>query len=95
MKKIFPLQVPGRDRARVLDSIKYDVRKYVQRERNKLLPDGFDLWTFECRVGSEPSVAVAKGLKEISSGIDEVAAAGGAGVYVEIIAVPAHRVPPP
>jgi hypothetical protein len=94
MKKTFPLQVPGRDRARVLDSIKYDVRKYVQRERNKLLPDGFEIWNFECRVGSEPSAAVVKSLKEISPAIDEVAGTGGTSVYVEIIAVPAHRAPP-
>jgi hypothetical protein len=94
MKKTFPLRVPGKDDARALDAIKHDVRKYVRRERNKPLPDGFDRWSFECRVGSEPGTAQTTALKEISAAIDDVAKIAGAGVYVEITAVPAQGLPP-
>jgi len=93
MKKTFPLQVPNKDDARVLDAIKNDVRKYVKRERNKPLPDGFDRWSFACRVGRDPATAQITALKEISIAIDEVASAAGEGVYVEVIAVPAHGMP--
>jgi hypothetical protein len=90
MKKTFPLQIPGKDDARILDMIKNDVRKYVKRERDKPLPAGFDQWTFECRVGANPESAESTPLKEISGAIDRVALAAATGVYIEIIAVPSQ-----
>lgn len=93
MKKTFPLHAPGKADARVLDSIKHDIRKYVKRERGKLLPDGFDVWRFDCKVGVDGTKAETKDLKEISRAIDLIAQAGGASVYVEVIAVPDHPAP--
>lgn len=93
MKKTFPLQQPGKADARVLDAIKHDVRKYVKRERRKTPPDGFDQWEFACRVGADAASAQSTPLDDISSAIDTAAAAGGSGVYVEIIAKPATRTP--
>jgi hypothetical protein len=91
MKKTFPLHAPGKADARVLDSIKHDVRKYVQRERRKALPEGFELWDFACKVGAEPGGAQACPLGDISSAIDAVAKTGAPAVYIEILAAPGHR----
>jgi hypothetical protein len=94
MRKVFPLQEPGKAPARVLDSIKHEVRKYVKREHHKDLPEGFDLWTFACKVGATAETATECLLGDISAKIDQAAATTGAtGVYVEIIAVPAKRPP--
>jgi hypothetical protein len=90
MKKTFPLHAPGKADARVLDAIKHEVRKYVQRERKKPRPAGADRWTFDCWVGSDPANSQPKQLKEISAAIDEVAKAGGDDVYIHIKAVPGN-----
>jgi hypothetical protein len=95
MKKSFPLQSPKKADARVRDSIKHEIRKYVQRERRKPLPVDFDEWEFRCRVGSSSDDATAKALKEISSAIDAVAETGATSVYVEIIAIATARPPAP
>jgi hypothetical protein len=95
MKKTFPLHEPGKADARVLDAIKHDVRKYVQRERRKKLPEGFEQWDFTCKVGADAAEAVPCALSDISSGIDAAAKAGAAAVYVEILASPGLRNRPP
>ncbi|HUR59600.1 MAG TPA: DUF6172 family protein [Opitutaceae bacterium] len=91
MKKSFPLHVTGKADARVLDAIKHDVRKYVQRERRKTLPEGFDLWNFDCKVGPEPAGATPCALGDISGAVDAVALGGAPAVYIEILASPGHR----
>jgi hypothetical protein len=63
----------------------------VKRERNKDLPTGFEVWEFTCRVGATEATSTPTPLKELGAAIDAVASAEANGVYVEIIAVPAHR----
>ncbi len=91
MKKLFALQDPRKADARVRDTIKHEVRKYVSRERKKKLPEGFDRWDFACKVGASAATAARTLLKTTSSAIDAVAATGVTEVYVEIVAVPARR----
>lgn len=93
MKKPFPLHVPGKDEARVIDAIKFDVRKYVKRERRKTLPEGFDVWRFDCKVGPDAASAPITALADISTAIDAVAKTGASAVYVEVLASPDHRIP--
>ena len=57
MKKTFSLHAPGLADARVVEAIKHEVRRYVKRERSKRLPEGFEVWEFSCKVGSDPSSA--------------------------------------
>ena len=90
MKNNFSLHAPRKADARVLDSIKHEVRKYVKRERKKPLPDGAAEWRFECRVGADQSTAEAVPLKDISPALDRVAV-GVDFVYIEIVSVPAAR----
>jgi hypothetical protein len=91
MKKTFPLQVPGKDSQRVLERIRNEVRKYVQREQKKTPPEGFNRWSFACKVGPDAATASVKLLSEVIASIDSTAKAGGPQVYVEIIANPLHR----
>jgi len=89
MKKTFSLKDPAKADPRVVEAIKNDVRKYAKRERRKPLPEGFDLWELQCRVGPEAALAEGRPFKEVAAAIDAVAAAGGTTVYVEIVAVAA------
>lgn len=91
MKKTFPLQAHGRDDARVRDKIRHEVNKYVRRERQKALPEGFAWWAFACRVGPSAEQAVAKSLDDVGGAIDAVAQTGATAVYVEILASPSQR----
>lgn len=88
MKKTFRLQASGKDDARVLDSIKTEIRKYVKRERRKTVPEGFDYWDFDCKVGADPSVAAIADVKAVTDIVDEIAKTGVTEAYVEIVAVP-------
>lgn len=91
MKKTFPLQIPGKDSQRVLERIRNEVRKYVQREQKKTPPEGFNRWSFACKVGPDAATAATKLLSEVIASIDATAKAGCPQVYVEIVANPIHR----
>lgn len=91
MRKTFPLESPAHDPARVIESIKHDIRKYLKRERRKPLPDTSDYWDFACRVGPAEESAELLHEKEIPAAIDRTAADGAKAVYVEILAKAAHR----
>lgn len=91
MKKTFPLTAPGKDDARVRDKIRHEVNKYVRRERQKKLPEGFGLWVFDCKVGASAAMAETRSLSEIGQAIDTLAGGGATEVYLEINATPGQR----
>ncbi len=91
MKKTFSLQAAGKEDARVRDKIRHEINKYVRRERKKAVPEGFDLWNLNCKVGASAESAEALPLKEVGDAIDRVAADGATAVFVEIVAVAGHR----
>ena len=91
MKKTFPFQIPGHEDQRVLEGIKNDVRKYIKRERRKALPTGVDFWDFTCKVGHDKAEPEPRHQAEVISAIDTAVKNGATTVYVEIIAVPGHR----
>lgn len=94
MKKNFPLKVPNKAEARVLETVKNELRKYVQREQRKKLPEGFNRWEFACKVGDDAAGAVVRPLSEVVDAVDAAAKAGKASVYVEIVAVPVRKFEP-
>ena len=94
MKKSFPLHVAGKADARVLDSIKSDIRRYVKRERRKPVPAGVDFWDVDCAVGADAATATPLPLDEVGRAIDAVVATGVDSVYVQILAKPGVRVAP-
>jgi len=58
MKKTFYLNNDRRPRIRLIEAYKYEIRKYIKREKNKELPEGYIRWHFTYAFGfdkKEPS----------------------------------------
>jgi hypothetical protein len=91
VKKTFLLNIEGKNRDRVLEATKHEIRKYVQRERRKPLPEGVDYWDFSCRFGTSAENASEVHFATLTAQIDAVATAGEAGFYLELLAKPGHR----
>ncbi|MDP1579017.1 MAG: DUF6172 family protein [Candidatus Didemnitutus sp.] len=93
MKKTFPLQVTGRDDARVRDKIRQTVNSTVRRSRRRAPVEGFDGWDFKCKVGVNEPNAARCSLKEVGRVIEDIAQLGVSEIYVEVVAVPIKRGP--
>ena len=91
MKKTFRFESAVHAPARVVASIKNDVRKYLKRERRKPIPEGVDFHDFDCRVGKDPETAEVIVVADLIQRIDSASAAGWDSVYIEILAKPGHR----
>jgi predicted N-acyltransferase len=91
MRKTFPLAIEGKNRDRVLEAVKNEVRKYVRRERRRALPDGVDFWDFDCRFGATEAEAVVVHFATLTELMDTVAKAGGNQFFVEILASHGRR----
>ena len=57
MRKTFPLSIEDKNRDRVLEAVKHEVRKYIKRERRRDLPKGVDYWDFDCKFGPTEATA--------------------------------------
>lgn len=95
MKKSFPLHVPGKADPRVIDGIKAEIGKYLKRERRKTLPEGADLWDFDCKVGVDQLTAETKTVAELNQAVDAVIHTGAESVYLEILAKAGAKPPRP
>ena len=95
MRKTFPLAIEGKNSDRVLDAVKHEIRKYIKRERRRVVPEGMDYWDFDCRVSATQDAAETVHLSALIGQIDAIARDGGTQAYVEILAKPARRVPRP
>ena len=82
MKKTFKLNIEGKNRDRVLDAVKHEIRKYVKRERRRALPEGVDFWDFDCRFGATEEQAIVVHFATLTELIDGIATAGGG--FVEL-----------
>jgi len=85
MKKTIALTHPKLKPARLADSIKHDIKKYLNRERRKSLPAGMDYWTFDCRFGASEDAAEKIFTAEINKHIDAAIAQELPECYVEIL----------
>ena len=95
MRKIFPLSQEGRHPDRVLDAVKHEIRKYLKRERRRVLPEGVDYLDFDCRIGATKETAEVVHLATLIGQLDALARDGAAQVYVEVLAKPGVRRPRP
>ncbi len=91
MKKTFKLDMEGKNRDRVLDATKHEIRQYVKRERRKALPEGVDFWDFDCRFGTSLDNAQNVHFATLTALIDAVAKEGGHQFYLELLAKPGLR----
>ncbi len=91
MKKTFQLNIEGKNRDRVLEATKHDIRKYIKRERAKALPEGADFWDFDCQFGLTQETAVPVHFANVTASINEAAMGGADAFYLELLARPAAR----
>lgn len=91
MKKSFPLQVEGKNPDRILEAVKHEVRQYARREGRKTVPEGFDYWDFDCKVGLSAEASKATIFARVVPLIDAVAKTGAAACYVEVLSKPVIR----
>ena len=95
MKKTYLLQVEGKNRDRLLDASKHDIRRYVKRERAKPLPEGVDFWDFDCKLGADQSAVVSVHFAALMPAIDALLADGSQQFYVEVVAKTGNRAAKP
>ena len=91
MKKTFQLDIEGKNRDRVLEATKHEIRQYVKRERRKVLPEGVDFWDFDCKFGTSVDNAQGVHFATLTALIDALAVDGGDAFYLELLAKPGHR----
>jgi hypothetical protein len=92
MKKTYSLNIEGKNRDRLLDAAKHDIRKYAKRERAKPLPAGVDFWDFDCRAGTTEATAEPVHFAALIASVDALANDGSEQIYVEVVVKPGHRV---
>ena len=86
MKKTFQLTESKKTPERQLDAIRHEIKKYIARERNKKVPEDFDVWDFDCAIGPSEAEKSVVQVHEISGQIDQLIAAENTSFYVEIVA---------
>lgn len=91
MKKIFKLTHPKLKTARVIDTVRRDIKRYIKRERRKELPEGVDFWDFDCKFGPTAEESEIIHLSDIGKFIDTAEEQKLESFYVEILAKPGHR----
>lgn len=91
MKRTYQLNIEGKNRDRLLDAARHDIRKYQQRERRRPVPEGFDFWDFDCRFGADEASAEKAAVGELSALITTLTQDGANTFYVELLARPAKR----
>jgi hypothetical protein len=93
MRKNYPLRPEGKHPDRVLEAVKHDIRKYIQRERRRELPEGAHFWDFDCRFGSIQDEAQTVHPAALIAALDALAQTGAEQCYVEVLAKAAVRRP--
>jgi hypothetical protein len=91
MKKTFKLSHPKIKRPRLVEAIKHEVKKYLQRERRKPLPPGVDFWDFDCRFGVDAASSEAIHVADINKAISQAETQQLETFYLEILAKPGVR----
>lgn len=91
MKKTFSIESEKHSPENQLNAIRYEIKKYIARERRKKLPESFRLWVFDCKFGSAPEDAKEIHEAEIKESITKHISAGNKSFYIEIIAKPSYK----
>ncbi len=95
MKKTYQLNLEGKNRDRLLDAAKHDIRKYAKRERARPLPVGVDFWDFECKLGSTDATAAPVHFAALIAAVDALAKEGAESFYVEVVTKHGQRMARP
>ena len=95
MKKTFSFTHPKKKRSRVVEAIKYEVKKYIKRERRKTLPEDVDFWDFDCRYGADELSCGVIHVSEINKCISEADVEGLESFFLEVLVKPGKRTKKP
>lgn len=95
MKKTYSLNLEGKNRDRLLDAAKHDIRKYAKRERARVLPVGVDFWDFDCKLGSTDTTAAPVHFAALIAAVDALAKDGAESFYVEVVTKHGQRMAKP
>jgi len=91
MRKTFKLTDPKIAPARQVEAVKYEIRKYLARERRKTPEKGADYWDFNCKLGSDENDAKDIHVADINKGIDQAVSENAEHFYIEIHAKPGFK----
>jgi len=91
MKKTFKMTHPKIKVPRLVEAIKHEVKKYLQRERRKPLPPDVDFWGFDCRFGADEASSEAVHVADINKAISRAEEQQLESFYLEILAKPCRR----
>ena len=91
MRKTFKLSHPKIKVPRLVEAIKFEVKKYLKRERGKQLPANADFWDFDCRYGADEASSELIHLSAINKSISQAEAEQLESFYLEILAKPGIR----
>ncbi len=91
MKKTFKLTHEKIKLPRLVEAIKHEVKKYIKRERRRVLPEGADYWDFDCRFGTDEASSEVIHLSEIGKSISWAESEQLESFYLEILAKPCSR----
>lgn len=91
MRKTFKLSHPKIKVPQLVAGIKYEVKKYLKRERRKSLPKGADFWDFDCRMGVDEESSETVHVYDINKSIDHAESKQIESFYLEILAKPGKR----
>lgn len=91
MKKTFKLTDARIPIPRLVEAIKYEIKKYIKRELRKELPAGEDYWDFDCRFGRDEASCEVIHLTEINKKISWAESEKLESFYIEILIKPCRR----
>ena len=91
MKKTFKMTHPKIKVPRLVEAIKYEVKKYIRRERRKTLPPDVDFWDFDCRFGDDEASSDVIHLSAINKSISLAESKQLESFYLEILVKPGYR----
>ncbi|MBU0728309.1 MAG: hypothetical protein KKE17_11580 [Proteobacteria bacterium] len=95
MKKTFKMTHPKIKVPRLVEAIKYEVKKYIKRERRKTLPPNVDFWDFDCRFGVDQASSEVIHVSAINKFISQAESEQLESFYLEILAKPGIRTKKP
>ena len=91
MRKTFKLSHPKIKVPRLVEAIKFEVKKYLKRERGKALPANADFWDFDCRYGVDQASSEVIHVSAINTYISRAESEQLESFYLEILAKPGYR----
>ncbi len=85
MNKTYKLIEEKRNKDRVVEAIKHDVRKYIKREKNKSLPTGVDFWKLECKISKDSDELAVIEFQNLIKTIDTLVSEDAEILNIEIL----------